>query len=81
MKITWRNQGRNGNGMRCLVCMKHGVEWLVKQNENDNEILILNKMVTNHKNWHKITLNKKLQEYHKIGIKILTRQDCKVSHN
>jgi len=38
--------------------MKHRVKWLVKQDENDNEILILNKMVTNHKNWHKITLNK-----------------------
>jgi len=35
-------------------------ERLVKQNENDNEILIINKMATNHKNWHKITLNKKI---------------------
>ena len=43
MKITWRSQGRNGDEMRCLVCMKHRVKWLVKQDENDNEILILNK--------------------------------------
>ena len=59
--------------------MRHRVEWLVKQ--DDNETLILNKMVTNHENWHKITLNKKIAKYHKIGIKTLTRQDCKVLHN
>jgi len=37
-------------------------------------------MVTNHKNWHKVTPNK-IAKYHKIGIKTLTKQDCKVSHN
>jgi len=42
-------KGRNGNEMWGLVCMKHGVKWLVKHDENDNEILILGKMVTNHK--------------------------------
>jgi len=67
--------------MRCLVCMKHRVKWLVKQDENGNETLILNKMVTNRENWHKITLNKNCKKYHKIGIKTLTKQDCKVSHN
>ena len=56
---------KNGNEMKCLVCMKHRVKWLVKQDGNDNETLILNKMVTNHKNWHKTTLNK----------------NCKVSQN
>ena len=52
-----------------------------KRDENNNEILIINKMATNHKNWHKITLNKKLQKGHKIGIKVLTKRDCKIAHN
>jgi len=26
-------KGRNGNEMRCLVCMRHRVEWLVKQDK------------------------------------------------
>ena len=55
--------------MGCLVCVKHRVKWLVKQDENDNETLNLNKMVTNHENWHKITLNKKLQSITKLASK------------
>jgi len=41
-----------------------------KQDENDNETLILNKMVTNHKNWHKITLNKNSQNITKLASKL-----------
>ena len=51
-----------------------------KTRYNNNEILILNKMVNYHKNWHKITLNK-IPKYHKIGIRTLTKQDCNISHN
>jgi len=58
--------------------MKHRVKWLVKQ--NNNEILILNKMVNYHKIGIKSHLNK-IAKYHKIGIKTLTKQDCKTSQN
>jgi len=47
--------------------MKHRAKWLVKQDENDNETLILSKMVTNHKNWHKITLNKNCKNITKLA--------------
>jgi len=37
MRINWMFhegvRGQNGNEMRGLVCMKHRVKWLVKQDE------------------------------------------------